>query len=256
MNNKIKILIVILLLAIIAVFFILRNKLNDDTPKEIDANSDDVTSLVYPTITTWHGQFPWFYDEFTVEDLKRSTLMHIAATRFFEDHESLRSGEHNNTSVWWISANELESNFRRIFGPDIPFQNSNINSSDIHCFELDVFVSTENAYPFNSRCGRASIKPFVIKELVKATEQGDYRHTYFNVLRWADDATIVNLDEDNGIFGPLGIYIVDKNGDITSKQSEAEVRLAFNNGTHDLYRFTFKKQSDGKFYIHSGNWVE
>lgn len=244
---------VVLLGGIGIYYFGLKDK-KDDKLVPLDMNSDIVNDLVYPRYLTWFRDFEWDYKDVNISGYSTAQRMSFAATLFIEGFENLESGVYEQSNVRWIPETDLEANFRKIFGPDAEYKNGNLFEGKLKCFSIDVYVTDKKAYPFTDGCETTDDEMGVLKSLQKVEQEGDYIYTYFNVLRYIDDKSLILVDEDNGVFDISGIYIVRSDDSMTKVDSIDDVQKAFTNGDADIYKFTFKKQSDGKYYIHAGHW--
>jgi hypothetical protein len=242
---------------------------DDDNEKDeviiLDINSSIVKNLLYPINKYWLGP-EWTYQDVNIPSLGRTNMMLSA----FANMNSENYDEYVEAIAGvYVPASEVEASFRQIFGPDADYSDGDVKLPGGHfgCGTIGEFDATKKAYIVLWGCGGDA--PFVWQnetKLYKAEQRGDEMHVYFYVqpfgIIWDElgkqtyflydrelaDNFYDTITLDNGITS----YIA-KN--YTKRvNSRSEIEAIVNSGQTDTYKFTFRKQSDGKFYFYSGKW--
>ena len=223
------------------------NKENEEKEetKELEINDILVTSLIYPMnrINNLGYKDHWNYKNETIETLGRSRMMYNAA---FE----LGFG---SDKVYYASV--IKSNFAKIFGPDATYYDGDIEEVE-SCLISKYDVVTQT-YTAGTGCGGATIG-FVdsVTKKYKVEQNNDYIYVYEYVKSvWVGPKDTMDWQS------PIVVYLVDKNYEkttilegATESNYESIIEQMMNKGEVDTYKWTFKKQSDGKYYFYSGAW--
>ena len=220
---------------------------------EISLSDPIITSLVYPTDRSAEFISTWSYKNINVSQISRDDMMFDAAT-----YVKYTSTEKNNEDFNVYSASEIEKNFKKIYGPDTAYSNANIVSY-VGCISAN-YNEKDNTYIASSRCGTESCGfKDVVSKIYKAEK--DPNEEYIYVYSYAQK--VEGKCDSN--FETIETYLVDKNDTKTktlytedagqySKKYKSTINEMIDNKEVETYKWTFKKQSDGKYYFYSGEW--
>ena len=215
-----------------------------------------ITSLVYPTDASVRSagiKSTWSYKNINVSQISRADMMFDAAT-----YVKYTSTEKNNEYFNVYSASEIEKNFKKIYGPDTAYSNANIVSY-VGCISAN-YNEKDNTYIASSRCGTESCGfKDVVSKIYKAEK--DPNEEYIYVYSYAQK--VEGKCDSN--FETIETYLVDKNDTKTktlytedagqySKKYKSTINEMIDNKEVETYKWTFKKQSDEKYYFYSGEW--
>ena len=228
---------------------------NNEAKQNIEISLSDpiITSLVYPTDRSAEFISTWSYKNINVSQISRDDMMFDAAT-----YVKYTSTEKNNEYFNVYSASEIEKNFKKIYGPDTAYSNANI-VSDESCVITD-YNEKDNTYIASSKCGTESCGfKDVVSKIYKAEK--DSNEEYLYVYSYAQK--VVGKCDSN--FETIETYLVDKNDTKTktlytedagqySEKYKSTINEMIDNKEVETYKWTFKKQSDGKYYFYSGEW--
>lgn len=224
--------------------------------KELELNSLLVTSLIYPKniIKNLGYKGHWIYKNETIDTLGRSRMMYNAAYE-----------EGLGREVYF--AYNIKTNFIKIFGPDTSYYDGDIEQVE-SCL-ISKYDAATNTYTANSGCGGAMDGSFIdsVSKKYKAEQDGDYIYVYEYV-----QSVFITRKDKNDWESPTVVYLLGKEAtisevlnsnyeskyEILSGTDEANyenvIEQMMNKGEVDTYKWTFKKQSDGKYYFYSGAW--
>ena len=220
---------------------------------EISLSDPIITSLVYPTDRSAEFISTWSYKNINVSQISRDDMMFDAAT-----YVKYTSTEKNNEDFNVYSASEIEKNFKKIYGPDTAYSNANIVSY-VGCISAN-YNEKDNTYIASSRCGTESCGfKDVVSKIYKAEK--DPNEEYIYVYSYAQK--VEGKCDSN--FETIETYLVDKNDTKTktlytedagqySEKYKSTINEMIDNKEVETYKWTFKKQSDGKYYFYSGEW--
>ncbi|MCL1839889.1 hypothetical protein FWF89_02750 [Candidatus Saccharibacteria bacterium] len=239
----------------------------DSDTVHLDINSSTVSSLIYPAGNYHNGlAISWNYKSVSVKTMGRRFMMESAARIDGLMEKSYESANEYGTG-YYVSAMELEKNFKKVFGPDTEYKNGDVVAGD-SCFGLSGYVSSKNAYFVPTACGGdRSWRWYNQTRLYKAEQKGDEVYTYFYVQPYINDYCAPDdylykreKDNDKDYLGeansannwcPAPKNYLKK---IASDKVESTINAMMDRAEVDTYKFTFKKQSDGKYYFYSGVW--
>ena len=225
---------------------------NNEAKQNIEISLSDpiITSLVYPTDASVRSaaiKSTWSYKNINLSQ------MFDAAT-----YVKYTSTEKNNEYFNVYSASEIEKNFKKIYGPDTAYSNANIVSAE-SCVITD-YNEKDNTYTASSGCGGDSCDfKDVVSKIYKAEK--DPNEEYIYVYSYAQK--VEGKCDSN--FETIETYLVDKNDTKTktlytedagqySEKYKSTINEMIDNKEVETYKWTFKKQSDGKYYFYSGEW--
>lgn len=220
--------------------------------KQIDINSEEVKNLIYPTYN--RNTIPyWEYKDITIENLGLLNMV----------RDSIKALEptstDNKNNIKYYSASKIQENFHKIFGPDTIFTNYDIIGEET-C-EGATYNNEDNTYSI-SECNNTTENnnwDYIVK-LYKAEQDDKNIYVYYYVQPYycSDELGCYLFDrQTNGILnagGEVVGYTKKFDDKVTKQQIEEEVNKMINNEQVDTYKFTFKKQSDNKYYFYSGEW--
>lgn len=231
---------------------------NNEAKQNIEISLSDpiITSLVYPTDASVRSaaiKSTWSYKNINVSQISRADMMFDAAT-----YVKYTSTEKNNEYFNVYSASEIEKNFKKIYGPDTAYSNANI-VSDESCVITD-YNEKDNTYTSSSGCGGDSCDfKDVVSKIYKAEKDPNEEYIYV----YSYTQKVEGKCDSN--FETIETYLVDKNDTKTktlytedagqySEKYKSTINEMIDNKEVETYKWTFKKQSDGKYYFYSGEW--
>lgn len=239
---------------------------NDQGKSALDIINPLVTNLVYPS-----NSDPWVYKSTNTQQIGRKDMMRFASKHLIEtvDSSDWPLGKCNGFGGSLIPKSEMESSFKRVFGPDAEYRDGNVfPEDDCHL----KYYEADNGY-FWAAIGRYADYEWANEtKLYKAEQEGDYIYTYFYVQPYIEEKAVCNPSstEDLNIYlykrqligdnDPLAkrsttmCEPISTDGSVT-KAKKSELPSIMTSGNIDTYKFTFKKQSDGNYYFFSGDWL-
>lgn len=214
--------------------------------------------LVYPLVNDMNrlGFTTFTYKDFQVDELSRDYLMLSAA-------EDIKITNYDNElGIYPVESRLVERNFKAMFGPDRAYENKSLSMQ--RCSVIGDYSESNRVYLVNTNCGAVGFDMKYITIFDKAEVKDDYIYTYFFVQPYLleDYHTTPNGEFPKAYFykRPIDNYL-DKNDRPVSYFKEVDGILTHittnelvNAGKVERYKFTFKKQSDGNYYIESRNW--
>ena len=217
--------------------------------KEISINDSLITSLVYPSHNrSNYSNASWEYKDITIEQLGRLNMMRSAVN-------GLEPINNNwELSISEYSSAQIEKNFEKIFGPDTTYKNEDIIGADT-C-EISKYNAQNDTYEAPTGCGgdMAGYWQYVTK-LYKAEQEGDYIYTYFYVQPYFvfEGAFLFDRETKQIVFDDNN-KVTNSVKEIDYENRESIIESMIDKGEVDTYKWTFKKQSDRKYYFYSGAW--
>jgi hypothetical protein len=217
----------------------------------------------------------WQYLNVTVSGMSRDFKMRFAA----DGIEGTEIGDEIPGLRWsrLVPATEVQASFRTLFGPDVAYTDGNVGDG-IVCAHISEYRPQDQAYVLFTECGGDS--PFWWHnetQFIRAEQSGNEIHAYFYVQpyitvdclnttgfcfdnRNTDDLFLFKRAHELQFEAPLtgftrqlrGGFINGTNADESARRI---IRHMMKDGEVDVYRFTFRRQSDGNFYFSSGQWV-
>ena len=265
----------------------------DDTnkAKEIDINSDLIKNLVYPKSNSkMYSTMPneyllnevyqqETYSNFVLkeENVNSFTLSTMVAASLeesnyndnvigchYDENQKLifdSSDSLNKSGCKKYDEEDLKNDIFRIFGPDTKYSPSNLEKT--YCGYPMQYDAETKAYYAVMACGSAGAVLFKpILKTYKAELSNDYLYVY--------DYALLNYVESNPEDGLISLlfdtYDAYQNyentkstesavASVTSeKEAQSKLEELINSGKANTYIWTFKKQSDGKYYYYSSKW--
>lgn len=224
---------------------------NSTKKKALDITSLEVTSLIYPkrNRSDMSESSMFVYEDTTIDKIGHDYLMYNALLETKETYSS-------DGMTAYFSARELKSNFQKIFGPDANYEDKDFAAGG--CGGQTIYNATHLRYENSVGCGGVTSYSWQnITKLYKAESLGDEIYTYFYVQPYIED----NMNygnyylfkrENSNNYNASDYSSVNITGYDKKVSSKKEIEDNLTNA--DTYQFTFKKQSDGKYYFISGKW--
>lgn len=224
-----------------------------------EKNSEN-NKLTYPDVNIINnlGYADFSYKDFDVDSIDKDYLMLSAAHNIKVDNKS------DDLGIYLIDANTVERNFKNIFGPDKPYKNGRLEISG--CNSISDYSQMNRVYLVNANCGAQGYYMKYVTVFDKTEVKDDYLYTYFYVQPYIEpNETIQNeYYKDKAYFykRPIDNFLNDKyepvnyTKEVDNSLKEITVNEMIKSNQVDKYKFTFKKQSDGNYYIQSGNWIK
>jgi len=208
----------------------------------IGVNDKLVASLKYPTKETVFDV--WGYENVKADEWSRAEKMNIAASEVsYKDVDY--DPELDLVHIKVYDAKLVEQNFKAMFGPDVDYYNGDIGSS--RCCAIDEYDKNKNTYSAECACGQgAPVTYDYVTKKYKAEQSNDYLYVYEYVQVVIYDEIEEKTYLSNANYDKLTV--------VDNKNYESKVYALMDEGKVDTYKWTFKKQSDGKYYFYSGAW--
>ncbi|MCM1370602.1 MAG: hypothetical protein NC181_01750 [Clostridium sp.] len=251
---------------------------------ELDINSELVNNLVYihrGINETIDNQIPIsLFENFSVNSLTRDEMMMYS---LINAEDNIRTEcdimeENNNCKIITyqsgdkvkasnsLSAIEMKNSFEKIFGKEVNYSDGTFNEGICH-YPTTFDSETKNYYGSDGCGGGFGITVGSI--ISKVEQKNDEIYVYVNPFKIWNGYMLNELETTSKLgYDSDKIYLFDFKTDnaennknylqIISSDNfnsvKPVVRELVNNGKMSTYKFTFKKQSDGKYYIYSGEW--
>ena len=264
---------------------------NTSTTKEIDINSDLVKNLAYPNSNskiystmpsryllddiyhqTTYSNFVLKDEQVSLYNLSTLVAASLNSKNYYENEIECHYDENKNiifdsddslnkSGCKKYDEEDLKNDIFKIFGPDINYSPGNLDTT--YCGYPTNYDADTKAYYAVMACGAAGAilyKP--ILKTYKAELNNDYLYVYdyalINYINSSYDEGTISLLFDS--YEAFEKYDSIKSPDTAiaeaTSESEAQSKLEelINSGKANTYIWTFKKQSDGKYYYYSSKW--
>lgn len=158
-----------------------------------------------------------------------------------------------------ISADTIKNNFQKIFGIDADYQDANVSLNG--CGFLNYYNKDDNSYYVTLNCGGAYDHVDSVRKTYKAELKNDLLYVYDYAVIYHDIPAINSLLVFDS-YEEFKNYESSENGDsskyLVNNEKEINLKLDELIATHqaNTYVWTFKKQSDGKYYYYSSKWQD
>jgi|LSQX01.1.fsa_nt_gb hypothetical protein len=203
----------------------------------------------------------WDFVDTNVETMRREFKMVSA-----KEEVNIISHSNPDEYVMYAKASDMENAFRKIFGPDSLFEHGSLeeNFRDI-CGQLGLYDSKKQIYHDNGPCGGEGgpVSLHAKDQLIAAKQDSEAIYVYSHY------AYVLENNEKYYFFTKLPVLDVDyiensTNDKIISTPTAVGTYNDLDEGFNKLskegklktYKYTFKKQSDGKHYFYRGDIVE
>ena len=148
-----------------------------------------------------------------------------------------------NTSYGSFDAKQVEEHFREIFGPDVEYKNMDIRN------EKDSFLTYDSeTNMYNEGSIMVGDTPYENRiELYKQEHDNEneisiYWYSYGVNYACNEECEYLTVDSKG------------KEYKVSNDNMESDIAKLKKEGNIAIYKITLKKQSDGKFYVYSGEW--
>lgn len=270
---------------------IVEKKEDTNTTKEVDINSELVKSLVYPNSNPKLRNYiqGFILNDVNVSDYTRDDKMLMA--QFYDKSLNYNNSYNYNddsyicktdgsgnaviTSVvrksegqnanyssdeincYRVSADVIKSNYDKLFGIDSDYKNGDVSVTG--CGFINHYNSVDNSYYMITNCGGAYDHVDSIRKTYKAELKGDFLYIYDYAVIYHNIPAINTL----AVFASYEDFNANRSSDsdnlsryVVKDEKEAQSKLEelINSGKANTYIWTFKKQSDGKYYYYSSKW--
>jgi len=207
------------------------------------------------------------FEEFNFDTMSRNEKMTLVASliKLSEAKDLSADGDCTNTSDCYVNQNgdtyelyatetSMKNMYTKLYGTENGYSVGNIDYKTSKKFDVKdcpslpyIYDSKTQRYFGSGRCGGESSDTYY-NVVTKVTEENDKVYVYVAVahVKYAEDYTSCKISPFNN---EKEILLTSTNSDVDSDI----LSLAKENKLSN-YKFTFKKQSDGKYYVYSGEW--
>ncbi|MCM1371056.1 MAG: hypothetical protein NC181_04135 [Clostridium sp.] len=153
----------------------------------------------------------------------------------------------------YVEQKSMENKFREVFGPDVAYTNRTFISNR-KCALANQYDPKTQKYWAYDQCGGGE-PPIQYRELYKAEQKDDEIYTYwyfyeaFTEFGYDETHSYLSIIDANGVEHKI---VIDYNIDDSEKEEFNKLKTIMDLKT---YKITYKKQSDGKYYVYSGEWI-
>lgn len=229
------------------------NSNSNQNLNDVDISSSLIKNLAYP-IGGDSSFNKWEYINIVVAELDRDAKMQIAYWQVNLDN--YEEEDYQDGTGYFIPASIIESNFKKIFGPDTEYSDATISKPAMYSLE---YISSKKSYFQQTGRGELSIGWEYEIKLYKATQNAEYLYTYFYVQPYYSDTEEVYMIDSKNVKTDLNYSDKELENsklskDIVWDDVQKIAKSKIDNGEAGTYKFTFKKASDGTYYFYSGNW--
>ncbi|MCM1371288.1 MAG: hypothetical protein NC181_05330 [Clostridium sp.] len=239
-----------------------KNTNKNDEIKELDINSDLVKNLVYPD----KNQVGVYIQTFDVskisEDYYNADYLGYLAYSIGaldvtnagkSDRIGLKLKEEGKlpseiTEFKYVTSESMKKGLEKVFGPDIKYEElgkkCGLSIYDSFCFNNSRYYLNYDKFNETSTMDNKKI----YSKVYRAEQKDDEIYVYMHV--------VMQKSTDSGKY----IYIYGDEVPIKCELKENELdtkcieELIKENKIYTHYKYTFKKQSDGNYYLYSGAW--
>ncbi len=262
----------------------------EETETEIDVNSDIVKNLVYPTVNSdadlpsgfiLKNESVEFYTRdikilstISREDLSNNSMRRICVVKESNSDEIFKNvikildySEDNLANGYeciGYDENKIISKYNSMYGPDDKSYKSGY-VKDGTCYMPHYYDSETKKYYGFKNCG--GVHPIIdsVRKTYRVIMKGEYLYIYdYAMILWehVDFANLVlfkdysDYEEANSLnFEESAINnLVFKVK--TKDEAQQKLEEQIKNNQANTYVWTFKRQSDGKYYYDSSKWLE
>lgn len=241
---------------------IVEKKDDTNTTKEVEINSELVQNLVYPTVkSNISGVKQGFVlADVSINDYSRDDKMMIAQSypKVLDGDMDGVCPDNSNAACIYYSASDIKDNYLKMFGPDDNYTDGDVKGCGCGC--IGKYYKDENKYEEKQfGCGGAFETTSYENKIYKAEVVEDYLYVYSNSIITYYNAQLGKLyifTSDNSYNSYITSGDDSKVEYIINNESETQSKLEelINSGKANTYIWTFKKQSDGKYYYYSSKW--
>ncbi|MCM1371368.1 MAG: hypothetical protein NC181_05750 [Clostridium sp.] len=271
-GNKIKIVIIVLLVIIVLgllAYIIFGKNINKDSDKTntgnnnsnntsdvvvLDINSDLVKGLKTPMIVNTFEKPMDFKATTDMMPYMRDLVfqyLYLPPGDFYDDSPEfeLNLPISNCGYYRYVSADEMKNKFKEFFGPDVEYTNGQgfYTYSDSIMDGRFYYDPKDSRYYYAICCCVGGGEGFYGSKIYKAEQKDDEIYVY-TIVYASNYIDYKVYDISTGNY--LGIF-----EDIDKEMDNATIEKLINENKLTTYKFTFKKQSDGNYYVYSGEWM-
>lgn len=273
-KNLAIVLLSVTLILIIAgfVYYYIDNESNKNTSKSKDNVVDKekekvesllitdplVTGLIYPEHYDDGNRnsdvmSPWSYVNVDLDQMGRKNMMISAGMKLEQDTCTADIvDELTKDTITCVSEEKVKNNYTKIFGPDVKYVAGNVQTTS--CGGIDAYYEKSNMYSYVSGCGGMDSR-YIKTKLVKAEKTEDKIYTYYNYMFYTNPDNYYAYkdfpkEEIEGEYGLFKDYIA--KGD----DPDALFNNMINENKLNTYKYTFIKQSDGKYYFNKAEVIK
>ena len=201
---------------------------------------------------------------FNVSQMSRSEKMDLIASnnKFYEPVKfSTDSGEkgYKEYDVYITEENFLKA-YKNLYGVDVEYTSGNfLNDSEIGCYPSDYDKSGKKYWYYLSPCGGDSDLDYY-SLVTKVEKDNDLINVYLVTALIKDDWNSNKIEVYKYLnykdYNTMQNSLTAKNRLSTcdDNRCEKELNQLVKEEKLSVYKFTFKKQSDGRYYLYSGEW--
>lgn len=267
--------IVILSLVGFGIYFLMQkdNKTENNNSNSNSSSNDNTQEETYDLVLPERAfMFNYLLQDFSINDKDaRYWMMNEAFALYYDDYDEveldsfmcdvdendrlIKTNSEGETDCLQIPASKIKEYFLKIFGPDTEYKDEDVG--DDMCFSLGSYDEKEKIYYVATACGFLNFDFMEAREYDRKIN-GDYIYVY-------NYAVITSYDGEEGYYIYKDYASFKKDIDITPKNykyhiendDEEETKLnkkfdeMIKNKEVATYKYTFKKQSDGKYYFES-----
>ncbi|MCM1444758.1 MAG: hypothetical protein NC096_05630 [Candidatus Amulumruptor caecigallinarius] len=275
-GNKIKIVIIVLLVIIVLgllAYIIFGKNINKESENNtantgnntsdvvtLDINSDLVKNLKIPYAVEESSYFSRDLRDFKVSKGMMKYIRDLVFHYLYIDPSDSSHWESGDSFVeldlpyisdcgayFYVSADEMKNKFKEFFGPDVKYVDGQGELTYSRGKVDKFYYSEKDSRYYYEACAFGGGEGFYGSKVYKAQQKGDEIYVY--IIAYTGnyiENEIYDISTDNY----LGIY-----KDIDKELDNATIEKLINENKLNTYKFTFKKQSDGKYYVYSGEWM-
>ncbi|NLA32927.1 MAG: hypothetical protein GX864_03180 [Mollicutes bacterium] len=228
----------------------------------IDLDSQVVKNLIYPIaleVSLFQNNH-WDYRNFKLSDFNRNYKMQNVFFTLGQENKD------NENYVYTHSSGSVQNKYRQIFGPDAEYNDADVDDYTCGTWEYD---SKKQEYSFTGGCGIEGWIPThdSVYKVYKVDSSSDYLYVYHDYLFTLKDFEDIyyffnKYPEEENNYEYSG-HEDDEDLDFKthfeiskSKNLRSEFDKLIQENKTNKYKFTFKKQSDGKYYFESGENIK
>ncbi|MCM1370272.1 MAG: hypothetical protein NC181_00005, partial [Clostridium sp.] len=154
-----------------------------------------------------------------------------------------------SSTFLYIEMSEMKSKFTEIFGPDVEYTNGQgfYTYSDSIMNGIFYYDPKDSRYYYPAECCVGGGEGYYGSKIYKVEQKDDEIYVYTIVYSTNGvDYKVYDVSTHNY----LGIYEY-----VDEELDNATIEKLINENKLNTYKFTYKKQSDGKYYVYSGEWM-
>ncbi|MCM1371253.1 MAG: hypothetical protein NC181_05145, partial [Clostridium sp.] len=244
----------------------------------LDINSSEIQELT-KFVRNMNSNYDWYIDEmlnaFNIEnsnhdDNKMGFVAYYLELNEYKDKKTINNDMHN----LYIKEKDMENKFREIFGPDVVYTNRTFKEDN--CNITSEYNSKTKQYSGCYNCCSFFGGDYrIFFELYNAEQKDDEIYTYWHLYegnyfdRYDGNSNSIMEGYKDYTLSPLNNSELkeeftcttcnESNISLFLEEDFENINYLINKiksrGKIDTYKITYKKQSDGKYYVYSGEWM-